>query len=76
MGSFDSVVADCPNCGSQVEFQSKAGDCRGNIYTIDKVPTMIANFIDGDVEYCSCGCKLRIKRCKPKYEPMIVTYND
>ncbi len=76
MGSFDSIVVDCPNCGSQVEFQSKAGDCRGNTYTIDKVPTMIAASIDGNVECCSCGYELRIKRARPKYEPMIVAYND
>lgn len=27
MGMFDTIVIECPNCGNEIECQSKSGDC-------------------------------------------------
>jgi hypothetical protein len=60
MGMFDSFMATCPDCGKQVEFQSKAGDCLLNEYTVTNVPAMVACDLDGDVGSCECGRLLTI----------------
>jgi DNA-directed RNA polymerase subunit RPC12/RpoP len=64
MGMFDSVIGICPDCGNEVEFQSKAGDCALYRYTLDSVPPEIAKDIEGYSEKCNdCGkrCVLQIK---------------
>ena len=56
MGMFDSVFATCPNCGSEVEFQSKAGACDLKRYHSSSVPLVIANDLNGSSEKClDCG---------------------
>ena len=56
MGMFDSVLARCPECGGNVEYQSKAGACLLKDYTTDAVPLNIAASINEDIESCdSCG---------------------
>lgn len=60
MGLFDSVYARCPECGDEVEFQSKAGPCSLATYRMDSVPTAIAVDIDGDDEQCPCGTGVRL----------------
>lgn len=66
MGMFDSVYATCPKCNKEVEFQSKAGECLLNRYSVDSVPPEIARSIDGDSEACEkCGEVLTIKITAP-----------
>jgi hypothetical protein len=57
MGSFDSVQADCVRCGTAVEFQSKTGDCRMEVYALQAAPTDV---LWGTlIEACPrCGTKL------------------
>ena len=56
MGLFDSVVANCPRCGGEVEFQSKLGPCNLNRYTLTDTPPLIACDLDGEIERCpDCG---------------------
>lgn len=58
MGMFDSVVARCPNCGTEVEFQSKVGHCTLTRYTPATTPLQISADIDGQTQDCACGYTL------------------
>ena len=56
MGMFDSLLVNCPQCGNQIEFQSKAGECSLAEYSIFNVPPEVALDCSKDVEICSkCG---------------------
>lgn len=69
MGMFDSVVATCPKCGCEIEFQSKAGTCNLNRFQLDEVPVEIASNINGELRECeNCGEMYRIQ-----IEPVIKT---
>lgn len=61
MGMFDTVVAECPKCAAQIEFQSKAGPCVLQRYSAHNVPPEVAQDIDGDTEWCKCGEKVTIR---------------
>lgn len=52
MGALDSVWARCPNCNSDLEFQSKAGDCKSINFRSSSVPENLA--IDLDQSMCTC----------------------
>lgn len=52
MGCFDEVVFKCPNCGTVLRAQSKAGECHLNAYLAQSVPAAIAVDVDGDIETC------------------------
>ena len=65
MGMFDSVIARCPKCGSEVEFQSKAGECQLRRYSINSVPPEIAQSLVGDIETCGCGEMLKLAVARP-----------
>lgn len=55
MGMYDSVKVGCPQCGSSVEFQSKAGPCLTYLYE-GEVPPEIAADINGMTMKCGdCG---------------------
>lgn len=45
MGMFDSVWFKCPNCGEEIEEQTKIGDCILANYNEDKVPVEIAHYL-------------------------------
>lgn len=53
MGCFDTLKVRCPACGTAIEFQSKAGDCRMRTYNRRNVPPEIAGALDGAIEECS-----------------------
>lgn len=56
MGMFDELHVDCPHCGEDVEFQSKAGDCQLHRYAVQDVPPEIAGDLNGAAEICdACG---------------------
>lgn len=64
MGSYDTVIVECPKCGEVVEFQSKAGDCMFNNYslrsTLTQAPATVLADISNQAEKCSKGHTVRI----------------
>src|SRR4051812_14981503 len=59
MGCFDSVYFTCPNCGAQIEAQSKGGECQLDTYPPDAVPARVA--MDLTIwNRCKCGKAYRI----------------
>jgi len=68
---FDSVMASCPNCGSSLEYQSKAGDCLLRTYCLDEVPVGIAISVDGDQTYCE-GCETSYRIVLDEEQPKTV----
>ena len=65
MGMFDSVIAFCPKCAAELEFQSKAGACLLKTYSINSVPPNIAEDINGDTLTCNCGYISKISLTTP-----------
>ena len=62
MGMFDRVWVKCPECGKEVEFQSKAGECVLADYTLDNVPLKIGVGLINEKEECeNCGYIVTIK---------------
>lgn len=61
MGMYDRVWAECPECGNQIEFQSKAGECVLADYSTNSVPPNIAEDIKNDSEECPCGYIVRFR---------------
>jgi len=60
MGMFDSVIIFCPECGKQLEFQSKAGECMLQQYDASDVPANIAVDILNTRVDCDCGLSYTI----------------
>lgn len=53
---YDRIIANCPKCAQQIEFQSKYGDCELKTYHISSVPACIAEDIIDESEQCeNCG---------------------
>lgn len=62
MGCFDTLSVVCPCCNNSVEFQTKAGDCNLETYSIYNAPPIIAGALDGETKTCdNCGAELTIK---------------
>lgn len=55
MGMFDSVMVECPNCGRRVEFQTKAGSCSMEVYSLSTAPVELLTDILNEPEYHDCG---------------------
>lgn len=53
MGLFDTVYFTCPECGSSVEVQSKAGLCAIYVFSSSEVPKDIAKDINGKIVACN-----------------------
>lgn len=53
MGMFDSIRTPCPNCGEELEFQTKGGECILASYPLDEIPTSAAEYAIGDKEQCT-----------------------
>ncbi len=68
MGCFDTVRLRCPVCDqSEIEIQSKAGDCELVEYTERAVPVEIAAAIQGKRARCSeCGVSVVIESEAPE----------
>lgn len=61
MGMYDTVIVFCPNCGEELDFQSKAGECALFFYEEDCVPLAIAADIHGSTNECTiCGTIVRV----------------
>jgi len=61
MGMFDSLIVKCPDCGEEVEFQSKAGECMLACYSLDDCPPGILGDLDNVSEKCQCGKFVTLK---------------
>ena len=55
MGMFDTVWTECPSCGRQIDWQSKAGECTLTEYTLKDIPAEIALDLNNDTRNCKCG---------------------
>jgi len=60
MGMFDSLYVNCPECGKELEFQSKSGECALSAYTEKDLEAFVAIGMDGDIVRCKY-CKSRIQ---------------
>ena len=72
MGVFDSVWLKCPECGRDVEFQSKQGRCTLAFYQQDHVPVAIAADLNGRTRECVCGYVLTARFDTPPPEMVTV----
>lgn len=54
MGAFDSVYAVC-ECGNQLEFQSKSGDCEFRQYYLNNAPLDVLCDVNRHSPLC-CDC--------------------
>ena len=53
MGLYDSLYVKCPNCETEIEFQSKADDemfCRN--FTFETVPQVILQDLNYQIQEC------------------------
>jgi hypothetical protein len=57
MGMFDSVMAECPECGCEIEFQSKSGVCELKRYHISSVPPNIAIDLSNNDYHAKATCR-------------------
>ncbi len=58
MGMYDSVMAKCPNCNTELEFQSKSGHCLLKRYSASSVPVEVVGGLDA--EKCH-NCKKTVR---------------
>lgn len=75
MGMYDTVRANCPKCNNVVDFQSKSGDCRLELFEPHDVPLAVALDVHEQVEECSgCGYAVTLRMAVPiKSIVMVVT---
>ena len=58
---FDTLCVPCPDCGCDVEFQSKAGQCYLHVYALDDCPLVILADVANYPENCSkCGAGVSV----------------
>lgn len=62
MGMFDTILASCPICGEENEFQSKGGDCFLENYNLEDCPDDVLSDANRHRDYnkCECGALLVI----------------
>jgi hypothetical protein len=60
MGMFDYVIVRCPNCGADVEFQSKAGGCNLHRIPLSEAPIRVKADVIGESEECQCKSIVQI----------------
>lgn len=62
MGLYDSVIARCPSCGAEIEFQTKEGPCQLLLFDLqsEPIPVGIAAALHGQSELCRCGAVVRV----------------
>ena len=67
MGMYDTVNFSCPKCETDIEVQSKAGDCNLEDFSFREVPPEIAKDIDGEEVRCKkCDSLWAVIRRDPK----------
>ncbi len=60
MGVFDYIYLKCPNCGEEVEEQSKGGDSCQAQYTLENAPVNVVEYIIDEDFFCE-ECDTRFK---------------
>ena len=61
MGMYDTIMANCPKCGEEHEFQSKSGDCFLRIYTLENCPDDVMRDANRhSPNKCDCGAIFEI----------------
>ena len=63
MGMYDTIWVKCPKCGTDIDFQSKSGDCILGNYELDNCPDDV--MLDANRHSpmrCDCGAQLEIDR--------------
>jgi len=59
MGCFNTLIVKCPNCGDELEFQTKSGTCTGEAFDKYAPITEIVGAV-GKTEKCECGATVEI----------------
>ncbi len=59
MGMYNIFLINCPQCGNELSFQSKAGILDFSTYTINDIPAIMAGDLDNEKEICN-QCKEQI----------------
>ena len=63
MGVYNTILVPCPECGNEVEFQTKSGDCSLTTYSILCAPYEEVKGIMGRNNYCrECNTEVTIGR--------------
>lgn len=61
MGMFDTVIVSCPNCGEEVGFQSKSGECMLRCYILEDCPDDVLSNVNRHAPYdCDCGSNFQV----------------
>lgn len=64
---FDSLYIDCPNCGKELFYQSKSGECMLSEYTYNNLSLIVAIGMDGDITMCEeCGKEYQLNCAIPE----------
>ena len=53
MGCYNTIIAKCPKCGEENEFQTKSGDCSMSIFPLEDAPD--ADMLDSN-RHTPCPC--------------------
>ena len=62
MGMFNTILVPCPNCGEEIEFQTKSGTRMLERYNISRVPEEEVRGILGRTTECiECGYTIEIE---------------
>ncbi len=69
MGLYDSLFIDCPECGKELEFQSKEGDCNMLRCTSYNILSRCVPWFVGRDLHCTCGAWVELV---PYVPPKIV----
>jgi hypothetical protein len=63
MGTYDSIIVNCPNCGKQHLFQSKGGECLLRVFALEDCPDDVMSNVNRHSPYeCSCGVLIEVDR--------------
>ena len=61
MGLYDTILVECPNCGTEHEFQSKSGKCMMRTYTLHDCPKdVMFNANRHSPRECDCGISFEV----------------
>lgn len=59
MGCPDTVIAKCPACGADMQFQSKSGPNKCLYYTLEQAPDEVLYDVNRHCPAtCDCGARL------------------
>ncbi len=62
MGMYDRILAECPKCSSEVEFQSKTGPCILSIFKLTEAPPDVMEGVNScsPLSCDKCGSFLKV----------------